>query len=110
MSLSCAANVMQTCDKEPAVLISYQAPIKLPHSFSSNVENGRVEFSFDIGHDGVIENINLLHVEPSNLPLQPINKMIKKSKFKLVSNCFLRNFKMEITFDIPKGIDLKFKT
>ena len=100
------------CDKEIGLKVAYQAIPKFNQLFGVAEPAGEVTFKVDTDHRGVISNIDIVHLYPSNLPRQPILEMIKNSKFVLLtprkgySQCGVEDYELVMEFVLPQKIKL----
>jgi len=100
------------CDKEIGLNVAYQAIPKFDQAFGAGESAGEVTFKVDTDHRGVISNINIVDLYPSDLPRKPILEMIKNSKFVLLkprkgySQCGVEGYQLVMEFVLPQKIKL----
>ena len=98
------------CDKEAGVIVVALAKPNFPKSYRSTKAHGNVTFKADIGHHGKIEKIEIVSLEPDNLPKDVINKMITSSRYRLTSHkkdqmaCSVKSYELTFNFDVPEII------
>jgi hypothetical protein len=99
--LLCSINAV-ACAPKPirfATLEFFPTPM-FGSAFKTNEKTGKVRGKFWISKGGMVEKFEIVEVTPKELPIEPIEKAIRKSRFSMSSNFAVIAQEIEITFDI----------